>query len=131
MNITLNIGLEVSRNYLPEGAESAQMQYKYVKDYLTRVLGIPMQLHLAQSTTEKTVVVQYSNVNLVLSKLFLIAQELNQDCIAYRVQDGDNVLGGALVGEYAHEWNFGIFNEEYFIEAPSINLELNLELNLI
>ena len=131
MNITLNIGLEVSRNYLPEGAESAQMQYKYVKDYLTRVLGIPMQLHLAQSTTEKTVVVQYSNVNLVLSKLFMIAQELNQDCIAYRVQDGDNVLGGALVGEYAHEWNFGIFNEEYFIEAPSINLELNLELNLI
>ena len=131
MHITLNIGLEVSRNYLPEGAESAQMQYKYVKDYLTRVLGIPMQLHLAQSTTEKTVVVQYSNVNLVLSKLFMIAQELNQDCIAYRVQDGDNVLGGALVGEYAHEWNFGIFNEEYFIEAPSINLELNLELNLI
>ena len=130
MNITLNIGLEVSRNYLPEGAESAQMQYKYVKDYLTRVLGIPMQLHLAQSTTEKTVVVQYSNVNLVLSKLFLIAQELNQDCIAYRVQDGDNVLGGALVGEYAHEWSFGIFNEEYFIEAPS-KTELNLELNLI
>ena len=130
MNITLNIGLEVSRNYLPEGAESAQMQYKYVKDYLTRVLGIPMQLHLAQSTTEKTVVVQYSNVNFVLSKLFMIAQELNQDCIAYRVQDGDNVLGGALVGEYAHEWNFGIFNEEYFIEAPS-KTELNLELNLI
>ena len=130
MNITLNIGLEVSRNYLPEGAESAQMQYKYVKDYLTRVLGIPMQLYLARSTTEKTVVVQYSNVNLVLSKLFMIAQELNQDCIAYRVQDGDNVLGGALVGEYAHEWNFGIFNEEYFIEAPS-KTELNLELDLI
>ena len=130
MNITLNIGLEVSRNYLPEGAESAQMQYEYVKDYLTRVIGIPMQMHLAQSTTEKTVVVQYSNVNLVLLKLFLIAQELNQDCIAYRVQDGDNVLGGALVGKYAYEWNFGIFNEEYFIEAPS-KTELNLELNLI
>ena len=130
MNITLNIGLEVSRNYLPEGTESAQMQYEYVKDYLTRVIGIPMQMHLAQSTTEKTVVVQYSNVNLVLLKLFLIAQELNQDCIAYRVQDGDNVLGGALVGKYAYEWNFGIFNEEYFIEAPS-KTELNLELNLI
>ena len=130
MNITLNIGLEVSRNYLPEGAESAQMQYEYVKDYLTRVIGIPMQMHLAQSTTEKTVVVQYSNVNLVLLKLFLIAQELNQDCIAYRVQDGDNVLGGALVGKYAYDWNFGIFNEEYFLEAPS-KTELNLELNLI
>ena len=112
MNITLNIGLEVSRNYLPEGAESSQMQYEYVKDYLTRVLGMPMQIRLAQSATEKTVVVQYSNVNLVLLKLFLIAQELNQDCIAYRVQDGDNVLGGALVGKYAYEWNFGIFNEE-------------------
>ena len=130
MNITLNIGLEVSRNYLPEGIESTQMQYEYVKDYLTRVIGIPMQMHLAQSTTEKTVVVQYSNVNLVLLKLFLIAQELNQDCIAYRVQDGDNILGGALVGKYAYEWNFGIFNEEYFIDAPSTT-ELNLELNLI
>ena len=130
MNITLNIGLEVSRNYLPEGAESAQMQYEYVKDYLTRVIGIPMQIHLAQSTTEKTVVVQYSNVNLVLFMLFLIAQELSQDYIAYRVQDGDNVLGGALVGKYAYKWNFGIFNEEYFIEAPS-KTELNLELNLI
>ena len=130
MNITLNIGLEVSRNYLPEGIESAQMQYEYVKEYLTWELGIPMQMHLAQSTTEKTIVVQYRNVNRVLSKLFLIAQELNQDCIAYRVQDGDNILGGALVGKYAYEWNFGIFNEEYFIEAPS-KTELNLELNLI
>ena len=130
MNITLNIGLEVSRNYLPEGVESAQMQYKYVKEYLTRVIGIPMQIHLTQSTTEKTVVVQYSNVNLVQSKLFLIAHELNQDCIAYRIQDGDNILGGALVGEYAYEWNYGIFNEEYFIEAP-FKTELNLELNLI
>ena len=130
MNITLNIGLEVSRNYLPEGVESAQMQYKYVKEYLTRVIGIPMQIHVAQSTTEKTIVVQYSNVNLVQSKLFLIAHELNQDCIAYRIQDGDNILGGALVGEYAYEWNYGIFNEEYFIEAP-FKTELNLELNLI
>ena len=132
-SITLNIGLSVSRNYLPEGVADMQLQAEYVKDYLQRAFGRPMQIHLAQSTTEKTVVVQYSNVELVVSKLFLIAHDLSQDCIAYRVQAGDNVLGGALVGKYAYEWNFGIFNEEYFIESPfktELNLELNLELTL-
>ena len=127
MNITLNIGLDVSENYLPDGVAEMALQYEYVEAYLFRALGAPMQMHLAQSTTEKTVVVQYSNVHLVLSKLFLITQELNQDCIAYRVQDGDNILGGALVGKYAYEWNYGIFNEAYFLEAPS-KTELNLEL---
>ena len=128
MNITLNIGLDVSENYLPDGVAEMALQYEYVEAYLFRALGAPIQIGLAQSTTEKTVVVQYSNVHLVLSKLFLIAHELNQDCIAYSVQDNDGrPVGGALVGKYAHEWNFGIFNEEYFLEAPS-KTELNLEL---
>ena len=119
MNITLNIGLEVSKNYLPEGVAGMQMQDEYVQLYLQRTLGKPLFIGLAQSTTEKTVVVQYSNADLVLSKLYLIAHELQQDCIAYRVQDDDGtVLGGALVGKYAHEWNYGIFDEAYFIDAP-------------
>ena len=132
MNITLNIGLEVSKNYLPEGVAGMQMQEEYVQLYLQRTLGKPLFIGLAQSTTEKTVVVQYSNADLVLSKLYLIAHELQQDCIAYSVQDDDGtVLGGALVGKYAHEWNYGIFDEAYFIDAPfktELNLELNLEL---
>ena len=115
MNITLNIGLSVSRNYIPDGVEDMQYEYKYVKEYLKRALGKPMQILVAQSATEQTVVVQYSNVEAVLQKLFLIAHELNQDCIAYVIQDDDTVLGGALVGKYAHEWNFGIFNEGYFL----------------
>ena len=54
----------------------------------------------------------------MLSKLYLLAHELGQDCIAYSVQDDDgNVLGGALVGKYAHEWNYGLFDIEYFIPA--------------
>ena len=119
MNITLNIGLEVSKNYLPEGVAGMQMQDEYVQLYLQRTLGKPLFIGLAQSTTEKTVVVQYSNADLVLSKLYLIAHELQQDCIAYSVQDDDGVtVGGALVGEYAHEWNYGIFDEAYFIDAP-------------
>ena len=119
MNITLNIGLEVSKNYLPEGVAGMQMQDEYVQLYLQRTLGKPLFIGLAQSTTEKTVVVQYSNADLVLSKLYLIAHELQQDCIAYSVQDDDGtVLGGALVGKYAHEWNYGIFDEAYFIDAP-------------
>ena len=116
MNITLNIGLNVSKNYLPDGVAEMQLQYEYVKEYLEKVLGEPVYIGLAQSATEKTVVVEYSNVETVLQKLFWLAFELEQDCIAYRVQDGDNVLGGALVGAYAHEWNYGIFNEEYFIQ---------------
>ena len=115
MNITLNIGLEVSNNYLPEGVAGIQLQYEYVKEQLEKALGKPMQILLAQSATEKTVVVSYSDVADVLKKLFWLAHELGQDCIAYAIQDGANVLGGALVGEYAHQWNFGIFNAEYFL----------------
>ena len=115
MNITLNIGLEVSKNYLPSGVGQMQLEYEYVKEYLEEVFGTPMQIGLAVSATERTVVVEYSNVEAVLQKLFWLAHEFKQDCIAYAVKYGANVLGGALVGEYAHQWNYGIFNEAYFL----------------
>ena len=116
MNITLNIGLNVSNNYLPEGVEWMHLQYEYIKDYLKQVFGTPMYIGLTQSATEKTVVVQYSSVEYVLPKLFWVAHEFKQDCIAYAIKDGDAVIGGALVGRHAHECNCGIFNEAYFIE---------------
>ena len=116
MNITLNIDLQVSKNYLPEGVAGMQLQYEYVKEHLEKALGKPMQMLVAQSATEQTVVVQYKRVESVLYNLFRLAHELQQDCIAYTIQDDDaNVLGGALVGKYAHERNFGIFNEGYFL----------------
>ena len=116
MNIILNIGLEVSKNYLPSGVEEMHLQYEYVKEYLEQAIGTPIYIGLTQSATEKTVVVEYSGkVEAVLQKLFWLAHAFKQDCIAYSVQDGANVLGGALVGNYAHEWNHGIFNEAYFI----------------
>ena len=117
MNITLNIGLEVSKNYLPEGVAGMHLQYEYVKQQLETVLGKPMQILVAQTATETTVVVEYSNVEDVLSKLFWLASTFKQDCIAYSIQDGVNAIGGALVGEYAHEWNYGVFNEAYFLYA--------------
>ena len=114
--ITLNIGLDVSKNYLPEGVAGMQLQYEYVKEYLEKVLGKPSYIGWAQSATEKTVAAQYTDVQAVLSKLYLLAHELGQDCIAYSIQDDDGKdFGGALVGKYAHEWNYGIFNEAYFI----------------
>ena len=119
MNITLNIGLEVSKHYLPEGVEEMKLQYEHVKAYLEIILGAPMEITLAQSATEKTVVVSYSAADAVLPKLFSLAREFKQDCIAYSITyDGGTVLGGALVGEYAHEWNYGIFNSLYFIAQP-------------
>ena len=118
MNITLNIGLEVSKHYVPEGALGMQLQYNHVKEYLEIILGAPTQIHLAQSATEQTVVVSYSTAEAVLPKLFSLAREFKQDCIAYSVQDGDDVLGGALVGEYAYEWNYGVFSSMYFITQP-------------
>ena len=126
MNITLNIGLEVSKNYMPDGVSKIELEYKYVKDYLEQAIGIPMYIGLTQSATEKTVVAQYSNVESVLQKLFWLAHAFQQDCIAYSVQDGANVLGGALVGNYAHEWNYGVFNEAYFIQPmlSCINVQL-------
>ena len=128
MNITLNVGLEVSNNYLPEGVAGMQLQYKHVKNWLEKALGKPSCIGLARSATEKTVVVQYTDVQAVLSKLYLLAHELGQDCIAYQVQSEDgNVLGGALVGKYAHEWNHGVFDETYFIPTT---LKLNYRIGL-
>ena len=77
MVITLNIGLNVSNNYLPDGVESTQYEYEYVKEYLEKVLGTPMHIGLAVSATERTVVVEYSNVEAVLQKLFWLAHELS------------------------------------------------------
>ena len=115
MNITLNIGLNISKNYLPKGVASMEYKYEYVKDYLYRAFGTPICIGVARSATEETVVVQYAKVEPVFYRLALIAHELQQDCIAYTIQEDGNVLGGALVGKYAYEWNYGIFNEAYFI----------------
>ena len=116
MNITLNIGLEVSNNYLPEGVAGMQLKYEYVKDSLYRTLGLPIWIGVVQSATEETVVVQYKSAEPVLHNLYWIARDLKQDCIAYTIQDDDGtVIGGALVGKYAHEWNHGVFNAGYFI----------------
>ena len=120
MNITLNIGLNVSKNYKPDGVAKMQLQYEYAKDKLAQVLGTPSCIGLARSKTEKTIVVQYDDAEAVLKKLFWLARQFNQDCIAYQIQADDGIaMGGALVGEYAHEWNHGVFNEEYFIEATA------------
>ena len=128
MNITLNIGLNVSNNYLPKGVAGMELQYKHVKDCLEKYFGKPNCIGIARSATEKTVVAQYTDVKAVLSKLYTLAHELGQDCIAYQVQDGDGKpLGGALVGEYAHEWNHGIFDEGYFIPAT---IKLNYRIGL-
>ena len=128
MNITLNIGLEVSSNYLPSGVAGMQLQYKHVKEVLEKCFGKPQCIGIARSATDKTVVAQYTDVQAVLRELYQLAHDLGQDCIAYRIQDGDgNVIGGALVGKYAHEWNFGVFDEEHFIPAT---LKLNYRIGL-
>ena len=128
MNITLNIGLEVSKNYLPEGVAGMQLRYKHVRNCLEKELGKPSCIGIARSATEKTVVAQYTDVKAVLSKLYFLAHELGQDCIVYSVQDYDGIsMGGALVGKYAHEWNYGILNEEYFIPAT---IKLNYRIGL-
>lgn len=128
MNITLNIGLEVSNNYLPKGVAGMQLQYKHIKEVVEKTLGKPICIGIARSATEKTVVAQYEDVQAVLSALYLLAHELGQDCIAYAIQDTDgNVLGGALVGKYAHEWNYGVFADEDFIPAT---IKLNYRIGL-
>ena len=129
MNITLNIGLEVSNNYLPEGVAGMQLQYKHVKNHLEKVFGKPGCIGIARSKTEKTVVMQYNNNNVkeVLQELYQLAHDLGQDCIAYAVHADGVMLGGALVGKYAHEWNYGAFDAEYFIPAT---IKLNYRVGL-
>ena len=128
MNITLNIGLQVSNNYLPEGIEEMHLQYRHVKNRLEKCFGKPSCIGISRSATEKTVVVQYTDVQAVLSELHSLAHELGQDCIAYSVQGDDGKdLGGALVGKYAHEWNYGCFDSAYFIPAT---IKLNYRVGL-
>ena len=127
MNVTLNIGLQVSNNYLPEGIEEMHLQYRHVKNVLEKAFGKPHCIGIARSTTEKTVVAQYTDVQEVLSKLYELAHDLGQDCIAYAIQADGVVLGGALVGAYAHEWNYGVFDAGYFIPAT---LKLNYRVGL-
>ena len=118
MNITLNIGINVSQNYLPDGVAEMKLKYTHVKDLLEEDFGKPLCIRMAQSATEDTIVVQYTDVEYVLYRLHSLAQDLQQDCIAYTMQDDDGtVLGGALVGTYAHACNYGIFDEVLFIPA--------------
>lgn len=118
MYITLNIGLDVSKHYLPEGAAEMKLAYDHVVERLEKTIGKPTYIGLARSATDDTVVVKYANVERTLFRLFDLAADLKQDCIAYSVQaDNGSVLGGSLVGEYAHEWNYGLFNPAYFIEV--------------
>ena len=127
MNITLNIGLEVSNNYLPEGVAGMELQYRHVKNCLEKAFGKPQCIGIARSATEKTVVAQYEDVREVVSELYELAHELGQDCIAYAVHADGVLLGGALVGKYAHEWNYGAFSEEDFIPAT---IKLNYRIGL-
>ena len=127
MNVTLNIGLQVSNNYLPEGVAAMELQYKHVKKLLEQAFGKPSCIGIDRSATEKTVVAQYTDVQEVLSKLYLLAHDLGQDCIAYAIHADGVLLGGALVGKYAHEWNYGVFNEDYFIPAT---IKLNYRIGL-
>ena len=127
MNITLNIGLQVSNNYLPEGIAGMELQYRHVKNCLEKAFGKPQCIGIARSSTEKTVVAQYQDVKAVLQELYQLAQDLQQDCIAYAVCTDGVMIGGALVGAYAHEWNYGLFDEGYFIPA---NIKLNYRVGL-
>ena len=118
MFITLNIGLEVSKNYLPEGIAGMQLAYDHVAERLEKTIGKPTYIGLARSATEDTVVVKYTNVERTLSRLSDLAADLKQDCIAYAVYDDEaTMLGGALMGKFAHEWDYGFFDSQYFIEV--------------
>ena len=129
MNITLNIGLQVSKHYLPEGVAGMELQYRHVRNCLEKVLGKPSCIGIARSATEKTVVAQYEDVQAVLSELYRLAHELGQDCIAYAIQADGEHIGGALVGKYAHKWNYGVFDKDYFIPA-TIKLHYKIGLPL-
>ena len=114
----LNINLSASK-HLPEGAE---LNLEYAEEYIQKSLGEPSFIGVVHGETGRTIVVQYKYVDFVQPRLYSLARDLKLDFIAYRIQDGATVLGGALVGEYAHEWNYGIFNEVRFIQ-PMLMLQ--------
>lgn len=44
-----------------------------------------------------------------------LATSLHQSCIAVRIRKNGCRFGALLIGEYAHLWNFGVFDERYFM----------------
>ena len=100
--ITLNITL-------------AEMNLKEVEDYLQKALGEPSFIGVSEGETGRTLVVQYKDAESVLCKLYRLAHELQQDCITYRIQDG-NVLEKGVVGDYAYAY---AYNYNDFVVAST------------
>ena len=101
--IKLNIGLERSAKFNASGENSLETVCAMLDKHCVEW----RDLKVAQSATEKTVIVNVAIDNLEAVKT--MATELKQDCIA--AFDG---VKGALISEYASEW--GEFNKDYFIE---------------
>lgn len=90
--ITLNITL-------------AELQLKYVEDYLQKALGEPRFIGVSACETGRTLVVQYKHTEFVLERLSRVARDLKVACIAYRIQDGGVVYKG-VAGDYVHAYAY-------------------------
>lgn len=109
MNLTLNIGLEVSERFSvykkpTPAAIKAELKKAGIK---------PVQVALKQSATEKTLVIKAETSaarDEIRAKLKGLATRFGQDCLAVKDDSGN----GSLIGEYAHLW--GEFNDNYFLD---------------
>lgn len=86
-----------------------------------------------ETIPETTAVVYATDFTPHDARLFLascreLATSLRQDHIAVRIRKNGSLFGGLLIGEYAHLWNFGVFDAQYFIsynDASDIGTQQN------
>ena len=102
MRIELNIGLYVNGKDDGKTIERASEAVR-----LVNLHSLDLQARLAPSVTEPTLVLKCDLLGALA--LDIIAERLEQDCIAIRYENGK----GELIGPKAEAW--GEFNPEYFI----------------
>ena len=119
--ITLNIGLKASKNHFNEADKGKSMfqtqaELRLLLDYVVEALCFEdiysLGYKVIESNTERTLVfyaVGRFNVGDAKFGIAELADNLSQDCIAFKINDK-----GYLRGTYAHEW--GEFNQDYFLE---------------
>ena len=117
--ITLNIGLKASNNHFNKAERGkamfqTQAELRLLLDYVYESLSLE-DMHsvgytVVESNTERTLVFYAEgrfNVGDAKFGIAELADNLNQDCIAAKINGK-----GYLLGTYASEW--GTFNNEYF-----------------
>lgn len=111
----LNIGLHAGDSTAAAG--TVYTAQEALAAFTAAVPGEVLEHRVEQSDTEPTLVIRASVEHVGIEahrRVFALAEQLNQDCIAARVTSNGETIAEDLIGPRAEAW--GDFNPEFFIE---------------